>query len=112
MPYWVSQSVGPTIARVNETVKAYKAGEIDARTAWLSLAEVYREVNGNYPNKVAPLKHFEYHQACGDPDYMITDWFPRFANTWYVGWPEECKEIASQLEKKNPGTKFQVRHEY
>jgi hypothetical protein len=112
MSYWVSQSAGPTVDRVNEIVAAYKAGQLDARAAWLELAEIYCSLNGQYPNRVEPLKHFEYHQAQGDVDYMLTDWFPRFANIWYVGWPNECEAIAWQLERENPGTKFQVRHDY
>jgi hypothetical protein len=51
MPYWVSQSVGPAVDHIAEIVTAYQAGDLDAKAAWLELAEVYRRANGQYPSE-------------------------------------------------------------
>jgi len=108
MPYWVSQIAGSTVERIHEIVAAYRAKEIDAKTAWLQLAEIYCQVNGSYPNQVDPARHFEYHQAQATVDYMIGEWFPRFANCWFVGWPDDCAAVARQLEAQHPGSRFEV----
>ncbi|MFQ6105694.1 MAG: hypothetical protein ACE5NL_01305 [Candidatus Hydrothermarchaeaceae archaeon] len=126
MPFWVYQRKGAVHDEIEAITAAYRAGTMDAKTAWLKLSEIYKTVHGHYPEHrewvdgewtviTDPIKNYELHsKGHGSPvDYMITFWFPMYANMWASDRPRiEMEKTARMLESKYSNTEFAVGYEY
>jgi hypothetical protein len=116
MPHWIEQTKGPHKRAVEDTIRAYKSGEISPEDAWKKLSSLYRKANDSHkplrPNGATPPS-FEKHAARGQEhiDYMIDTWFERYANVWYAGPAEKCRAEARRMTRRGV-EEYEVFYEY
>jgi len=112
MPYWVAQRQGPHHDAIDAIVRAWKADELDTRAAWDRLSTLYLQCRPDDRRNIPELeKQADRGKAC--LEYMITTWFPLYANMYASDKPYPAMAAAArQLERQHPGTKFTVEYEY
>ncbi len=116
MPFWVAQKTGPLVNEINAITDAFRKSDrsVDAqRIAYNALESIYHRERGATAYKV---QSFDERTAGHDPideDYMITIWFPLYANMpWSDGKSHEASREVQRLEARNPGTRYEVCYEY
>jgi hypothetical protein len=104
MPFWVEQTRGETVDRINRLLKFYKEGRITQKYTFNTLRGMYmarrdRPFSTTYEN-------------CSDPDSFIFTFFPTYCNMWFEGGPEECEIQARLMTDRRAGIIFEVAYEY
>ncbi len=115
MPYWVAQKQGPLVNEINAITTVFLVSDRSVaiqRAAYDALLAIYYRERGNG----CKPQTFDERTAGHDPideSYMITIWFPLYANMpWSDGKSHEASRAAQRLERENPGTLYEVCYEY
>ena len=111
MPYWVQQDKGAHIAQIERTVADYRAGLLTVPAAWDRMVRLYRDCRGE--GGIDFAESFERHrrQGADSMDYMLTIWFPLYANMWDSDKPfRVLKAIANKMS--GPDVVYSVNYEY
>ena len=116
MPYWVQQDKGPHVAQIEQTVAEFRAGTIPPSVAWDQMVALYLVCRGNQPGRseIDFAESYERHarQGADSMDYMLTIWFPLYANMWASDKPfSAMKAIAEKMSREN-GAVYSVNYEY
>jgi len=104
MSFWVMQIKGEHVERLNGILRHYKKGTLDVADTWAKLCALYVECN---PTREPPLLEEHSHNI----DYMITTWFPLYANFWYEGSKSECERWVWRMAYST-GNHYKVCYEY
>jgi len=101
--YWVEQEQGAVADQIHHALDGYREGAWSAATTWGMLADAYQKVT----HRRAPQWMEHQHHV----EYMLTTWFPRYANYWHSGSLVDCQAEALRLQGIHSG-RFRVCYEY
>lgn len=107
MPFWVAQTKGSLVDEINAVLAEYR-DDADEKKAFAAMLELYRRERGS-----AGLDSVKLSESSSHNDYMIRIWFPLYINMpWSDGTQSEGNRVARELERKAPGTVYEVQYEY
>jgi len=109
MPYWVEQTKGQHTDDIKAIVSHYKHANLDAQDAWCKLAALYSEIR---PDREPPNYDDHASGKGSSVEYMLTTWFPLYANMWFSESFESCKHERDRLNHTRPNDRFEIFYEY
>jgi len=105
--YFIAQISGPWMDRCEEIKAKFKAGQMDAESAYNGMVDLYHEV---YPGVPQPTYEEAARQGDHHVRYQILTGYPLQANMWHhdrAHW--YCESAMQRLQAVHPGAEWEIR---